>query len=1131
MNGVPLHVHSMYSALDGFSTPEEIADRCVEIGCPCCGITDHGLVAGHLHFAKAMESRGIKPIFGCELYHGVNTSNVFKAKERDQAHLIALAMTNEGLRNLWRLVNRTAQEDRFHNVGRVFWEDIENHHEGLVFTSACALSLVNKELLQDKYDALNRYLSILGDDFYIEIHTYPGDKPFNDRDADREVNMRVINETLVGIAQERGIPMVYADDAHRAKPDQYWAHDAYVALQTGDTIFTPPEERKMWHPEEALVIHDEESVRKALDYLPGAVVDECIANSQALAERATATLPEVRRHLPMFVPGDCPWISDMEKKYREDTNTLTAEDLFVDLVVAGIKERYSGPESEPSDEVWNRTFYEMETLLRDGIHHYFLMGWDEIQAAKNMNIPIGPGRGSSAGCIVAYALGITDVDPLHYGLIFERFWNSGRAKGFPDIDSDFSRARRQELIEYLKDRWGRDKVCAIGTVGYMKPKSTIDKLGRGCGIDFKEAEALKEIVGRTTKIDILGHEQIGWTRELEPGKKYYVKEEVGEEIEKWIRSQPAGRRWALAQFIELCEVCCSRVQQYGIHASGIVISDVPLADELPAYRRGGKGGVPATQFPMTAVDDRMFIKLDVLGLRTLDAIGYWDEMMKEVGIETEWSGLDREEHEPEMWDMLRDKYTAAIFQVEDGYGRQLCQSMDPRSVGEFAVLGAINRPGPIQAKIPDHYVARKNGEEPVSYPDPRLEEILGDILQETYGLFVYQEQIIAYFNAIGYTLSESDAMRKIMGKKLPEQLDDVRDGEGEWKGRGYLDMAEKAGIPRYIAQDVWEEIEGFADYCFNKSHAVAYAIIGFRTLYAKYWAPAHAYAASMWSLDPSSDGEKRKNLIPEYVNECRRMGIEVRPPDIRYAKGHAYVDPMGRLLFGFGDVRNVANSGNYIVDLRDNHHLDISSPERFIAAFEEYNEEFLKEKKEKVKSGEWTKKVKSPKQQLRINQIESLEQAGAWDDMHVREISLTKRQKNEEEMLGVIVTDNSAEVLKRNADQIAECDDWFDMLTPFAEKPEWQEDEDGDREYFTYRVCGIVSNIQEKRSKKTGKAFGIVTVESDDNSVEMMVWNSKLVNFKRLFKIRTVGIFTIKHIPAVDDYSEGYFYEKGMVLR
>jgi DNA polymerase-3 subunit alpha len=1135
----PLHVHTMYSNLDGFSTPDEVGDRAVQIGACACGCTDHGLVTAHLDFAKAMISRGIKPVFGSELYHGLKATG-FKGRERDQSHLIALAMTDEGLRNLWCLVDRTSQYDHFHNVGRVFWDDLRDLHKGIHFTSACALGMVPQALLLGDTGPLNQYLDLLGDDFSIEISTYPSEIKFADQDSDDSFDQRLINEALVQVAQERGIMMTYGDDGHYAFPAQAQIHDAYIARQTGQSIFTPVEERKMYHPPNALVIKDEAMVRENLWYLGDNVVNEILANTAELAEKVDAQLPDVRRHLPVFMPNKCPWL-------ESEAKTLTPEELFIDLVTVGITERYG---EDAREEVWDRTFYEVDTLIRDGIHHYFLMGWDEMQIANSLGIERGPGRGSSAGSIVAYALGITDVDPLHYDLIFERFWNSGRAKGFPDIDTDFSRARRQEMITALKDRHGADHVVAIGTTGYLKPKATIDKLMGALGITYKEADELKEIVGKTTKIEILGHEQIGWNPELEPGKKYYVKRDCGDEIEEWIKAgalpkvfsedveewleDPNDREDLRRYFVEVCEHCCSRVSQYGIHASGLVVCDEAFASIVPTYRRGGKeNGQPATMFDMSEVDALMIVKLDVLGLRTLDVLEYWrDAMRDKQDVAIKWSGLDLEEHPQEMWDMLAQGFTAGIFQVEDGYGKQLCKALRPSSVLDLSAIGALNRPGPIQAKIPDHYIARRNGVEEVTYIHPRFEELMSEILRETYGLFVYQEQIIRYFNALDFTLGESDAIRKIMGKKKPEQMDAVRDGLDEWEGRGYLDMAVKAGIPLEVAQTIWNDLEGFADYCFNKSHSVAYGIVGFRTLYAKYYGASEFYAACIRSLDPSTDGDKRKTLLPQFVNECRRQKINVYGPDIRYSMGYPWVTEEDDLYFGFCDIAGVRSSGEFVADLRDKYNLPTEDSTIFTEAFEAFNEDWNKEKKRAVKAGEIATTEKSPKMRLNVKKLAALVDAGTFNDLtqeqfgEISELSMSQRQAIEAEFLGVVLSDNVAEVMEANADKIAELDDYTDLLMTYESKVTTDEEQDA----IEYMIPGCVSQIVEKYTRKSNEQFGIITVEYEGQEATFMVWPREWKNKRSLFKIRTPGIFTILHKPATQ-YGESYVFQSGKILK
>lgn len=539
---VPLHNHSEYSAIDGISTPREIAERVSGMGCPCCGLTDHGVVAGHLDFAKELNKVGVKPVPGVELYHGVRIGEKVGNK-RDQAHLIALAMTSKGLSNLWSLVDYAAQERQFHFVDRVDWDGLEKFHEGIVFTSACVLGLVPQGLIRGDYDPLNRYLDILGDDFYMEISTYPGDAQIFNKDIQEYVSMADVNRLIVGAAQERGVPLVYGDDGHYAWPNQWAVHDAYVARNSGDTIYTPVEDRGMYHPPGAVCIKDEDTIRKSLSYLSESSVDEALANSVAIGERSDVSFPEVRRHLPVFVPDESPWVE--QGKYD------SAQDLFVDLVEKGVLDRYG---EDPDSEVWDRAIKEMEIFLESGLEHYFLLDWDKAQFVHDAGIEMGPGRGSSAGCLVAYVLGITDVDPLPYDLVFERFWNPGRAKGFPDIDSDISKSRRKEVKSYLTRRWGHDKVRSIGTVMRMKPKSLVDTLYKAHELEFQETLDIKHIIENTPDLEILGVDQIGWSRESDPGKTVYILDEVGEDLESYVLGRPESRQEKLRVFLKNCEV-------------------------------------------------------------------------------------------------------------------------------------------------------------------------------------------------------------------------------------------------------------------------------------------------------------------------------------------------------------------------------------------------------------------------------------------------------------------------------------------------------------------------------------------------------------------------------------------------
>lgn len=1099
-----LHVHSQYSALDGISTTDEIANRMVEIGCPYCGLTDHGVVAGHLAFDKSMRSRGLNPVFGAELYHGQNFEGNL-GKKRDQAHLLALAMTDEGLKNLWRLVNATASRGRTHFVGRTTWEDIERYHEGIVFTSACPLGLVPQGLLRGDTEPLNRYLDICGDSFHMELTTYPGDSEWTDRDSDEMVTPRLINELVVEAAYERGVPLSIGDDGHYSNLSQYKAHDLYIASQTGQSIYTPIEERKMWHPEGALCIKDKAETRAALSYLPSNVVEEAMANTDAIGNRANAHLPNADKpHLPIFIPKDCPWTKEEE----------TPQNLFVRLVEEGIKKRYGGKDSE--DAAWAQALHEMEVLMEDKLEHYFLWTWDVIRFCDENGIIHGPGRGSGAGSIVAYALGITDVDPLYYDLYFERFWNKGRTDGFPDIDTDFARSKRGDVREYIIKRLGEKRVCSIGTITRMKPKAVVDRLGKGCAISYEEMDEVKRILDDVPDIEIHGVDQIGWSKELEPGKIIYVEDSVGPRINKWVESG-GNRKEVRRIFIDMCRALCSRNEGYGIHPSGIVISDIDLDDYAPAYLRGGKEtGIPATMFPMKDIDNLRLVKLDILGLKTLDTLAEWEKLAARKGTFIDWSGLDKEEWPDEMWDMLEDGFWAGIFQGETPGGKRLGTKMKPRSIEDLGVLVAMNRPGPIRAGVPDKYFARKNGTEAVTYPHELLEEIL----KPTYGLFLFQEQIIKFMGELGYSLGEADAVRKILGKKQPEKLGAIRDGIGEWEGKGFIVRAVSKGFSEKVAREVWQDLEGFASYSFNSSHSIAYGIIAFRCLLAKYYAPAEFYTACIRTVEQ----QKRAELTPQYVKEARRLGIEVFPPDIRYSLEEAN-EKDGNIYFGFSDIKGVASSGSYLVYLRDELGLDISTPESLCDSLEEINDAYLAKKKLAAKEGHpYPKSSKSPKQEIGSKKISSVFEVGGWDQLGIRKISLREKQAKEKEYLGVILSDNTQKILANSAEVEDHCDLFEDALIPFEEKfDDCTEDEIPNS--LSYQLYGIVNQVRPTKTKKTGAPMGIVTIENGNHELEFIVFPIQWGQDKFLFKERSVGVFKINQT------SRGYNFENGRLLK
>lgn len=1063
---VPIHNHSEYSNLDGLSTVEEIAQRCVQLGCPCCGITDHATVSGHLEFSKVMKKYDIKPIFGCEFYHGVKTE--FGKNERDNAHFVAGALTDKGLRNLWSLVDASASNFRY--VSRVNWDMLREYSEGMFATTACISGLVAKGVINgDPYDPLNKYLDIYGENFYVEIHTYPGQEH-------EELNL-----ALVQIAQERGLPLIYADDAHFAFPEQYELHDAYVAMQTGDTIYTPVEDRRMWHPK-SLYIKSEDVIRDTLSYLPEWAVDDALRNSVELGERVDADLPEVKRHLPKFFVKDCPWITESFE---------SPADLLCDLVERGIADRYG---DDPADEIWERASRELEVFVSVGLEDYFLLAWDLVQYCKDKDIEIGPGRGSAAGCLIAYVLRITDVDPIQYDLFFERFFNAGREDGFPDIDMDFPRAERRNILHYLEGRWGKDKVRSIGTITRMKPKSVIDKTWKACEVTFEEASELKRILEEVPDIDIHGADTIGWAEETEPGKTIYVQEHVGDKIDEWLSSKPESRRTILDTWLIVLQHFCSRIANYGIHPSGVVIADVDLPDELPC-RWNNDEKMRVTMFPMNDVDKRKFIKMDILGLRTLDTLTVWKKLMRKQGVEIDWSGMEKQEFPTEIWEMFDKGLTLGLFQIEDKPAiRRLVKEYRPRNVQDLSILVALNRPGPLRAGAGDDFVNRKHGREEVKYDHPYLEPSLS----ETYGIFLYQEQVINLFNRMGYSLSESDAVRKILGKKKPEQMKALKTGEGEWAGKGFMEIA-----PQYVGDDaakIWEKLEGFASYSFNKSHSLAYGVITLRTAIAKFYGTAEFEMACILT-DEDRAGQ--------HVAEARRMGIEVYPPDIELSQAEVSSDEHGNLRYGFTDIKGIkGDSAKYVVSLREKYGNKITTRSGLeeCLAIEKADWEA---RRDVAKSELASFKEKSPSQSLQSNKIDALYNVGAFDLHEARSISMRERQELEKELLGVILSDDSTQAFMNNEDRIADCDYYEEAQALW------------DGEDMRYTIPGVIVGLKETKTRKDGKAMGIVSVEYEGDEIEFAVFPQQWAAYKFLWRERTPGIFTLRRTARGLNFQEG----------
>jgi len=1025
---VPIHNHSEFSALDGFSTVSEIANRVQEIGAPGAFITDHGVIAGWRPFQKEMRSKGLIPGFGIEAYQAAvhrSARPEDKKKSRDQHHLVLLAQNSKGVENLMR-INDEANRTGFYFVPRTDWEILEKYSEGVIATSACLSGLVSKGINNDDNSDLYRYLDIFGDNFYIELHTY--DDPYQ----------REINKELARISREHGVPMVYANDAHYACSSDYTHHEVMLCMQTGAKI---TDEKRMSHPP-CLYIMDENDVRESLSYLSSSDVDLAISESYEILEKCKdAYLPEPRMHLPVYVP-------------REATLDKSNDHTIIRLVEEGLNERFN----EITPEVEDRAAYELETVIDAGLADYFLITADFCKWADDSGIERGPGRGSVGGSLIAYALGITDVDPLKYNLYFERFYNAGRDEGLPDIDIDFEPERRTEIDDYLRSRYGTNQVIPVGNHIRMKPKMTIDRVSKALGVPFGDAEAIKKIIDAIPDIGIISADQIGWEPSTDVKISVFGDAEAAEKLQPYVEKHP--------ELFEHAKAIGGRLVTYGVHASAIIISDVDIRGVLPTMLRtsddGSKGKkVLATQVDMREVEACGFPKFDRLGLRNLSTL---KSVINLTGGDWSYKTLDWDNMPNDFWELIERGLTLGLFQVEDGNAKRIGKKLKPRSIEDLAAIVALNRPGPLRSGVVDRFIDRRSGVEEVVYLHPILEPILG----ETYGDFLYQEQVIAYFRAIGYDMKEADGIRKMLGKKLVIEM------ENEYPR--YLSRASEF-MSENDAKRIWDLIVDFSKYSFNKSHAVAYAIILARTMYAKWKHPVEFIMASIQTN--SAD-------VGSYIREAGLMGIKINTPDINMSNVEIS-EKDGEIWFGLKNIKWIGEeAAKWVVENRPFANC----------------EQFRSKHAELQKQWETDKKGKSSRQLLRSSQIDALVEAGAFDSTDPRGYDPREEAERQKELLGFAIIDPNFDIIKKNRERLDSLPSYNELDSMLGQ---------------TISIPGVIVEVKEIKTKK-GTSMGRVKIEWSGSEAEFAVfgpsqWNNdnKWEEYRNwLLKPMTLGIWNVK---------------------
>lgn len=829
MSFVHLHVHSEYSLLDGACRVEGLMERVKELGQTAVAITDHGVMYGCIDFYKAAKAAGVKPIIGCEVYvarrgmedrvHGI---------DNDPYHLVLLCKDRTGYENLCYLVSE-AFIHGFYGKPRVDLALLEAHHEGLIALSACLAGGVPQYLMDQDYAGAKAYAENLArifgeDNFYLELqdHGIP--------------EQRAVNQGVLRLVRETGIPLVVTNDAHYLRREDAKIHDVLLCIQIGKTV---DDENRMKFQTEEFYIKSEEELKRSF---PG--LEEAFSNTQLIADRCNLDFTFHEYHLPSFpVPAG-----------------FTNEGYFRQLCEDGFRQRYENPPQSYRE----RLEYEIGVISRMGYVNYYLIVWDFIRYAKEQGIPVGPGRGSGAASIVAYCMHITEVDPMKYSLIFERFLNPERVS-MPDFDTDFCQERRGEVIEYVMRKYGADHVSQIATFGTMAARGAIRDVGRALNFSYAETDVVAKLVPATPHITL--EEALKVSPRL---KQMYDEDSRVQLLIDTARSLEGMPRNA------------------STHAAGVVITADPVYTYVPLSRNDD---TIVTQYTMTTIEELGLLKMDFLGLRNLTVIHDAEEQIR--AFQPDFSMANIPDDDPETFRMLTEGKTQGVFQLESAGMTGVCVNMKASSIEDITAIVALYRPGPMDS-IP-RFIANKLDSRKVTYKTPMLEPIL----KVTYGCIVYQEQVIEIFRSLGgYTMGQADNIRRAISKKKLKVI------EAERKVFVYGDQAQGIsgcvghGIPEEVAQSIYDEIVDFANYAFNKAHAVCYAVVSYQTAYLKCHYPKQYMAALMTSVLDSAA------KISGYIAECKEMGIQVLPPDLNHSDDPFTVEG-DCIRFGLGAVKNV----------------------------------------------------------------------------------------------------------------------------------------------------------------------------------------------------------------------------------
>ncbi len=831
---VHLHNHSDYSLLDGASSISSLVGRAQSLGMKHLALTDHGNMFGALKFYKTCKSAGINPIIGCEFYVTTGSRHEKGAVERSSNgesgsrynHLILLARNSVGYHNLLELTSFGYTEG-FYYKPRIDHELLETHAEGLICMSACLAGLIPQKLMHgndaEALEVAGRYQELFGKDgFFLELQDHGIEE------------QKVVNRGLLQLSARTGIPLVATNDIHYTNAEDANAQDVLLCIGTNKKR-NEKERLRFGGPE--FYMKTQEEMWKIFGEVP-----EALNNTLAVAEQCA---------LDIDLPG--PLLPDYD--YPQE---FTTPDAYLEhLTFQGLAERYPNY----SEEIRKRAEYELDVIIKMGFTGYFLIVWDFIDWAHRHDIPVGPGRGSGAGSIVAYSLRITDIDPLKYGLLFERFLNPERVS-MPDFDIDFCFERRGEVIEYVTNKYGSDRVGQIITFGTLKPKAVIRDVARALDLPYAEADSIAKLVP--------------------PGPKMTLEQALQMEPKL---AELSGRGRLYEELLDTSRRLEGLSRHASTHAAGIVIGKQPLTSYVPLYRDPKTGSI-STQYTMDQLEECGLVKMDFLGLKTLTLIENTVKLIRKRGIDFDINTIP--EDDEATFKLLGQGKSTCVFQFESTGMQGILKRAKPSSIEDLIALNALYRPGPM-AYI-DQFINAKAGRTPISYPLPEL----GPLLKETYGVIVYQEQVMEIARLIaGYSLGEADILRRAMGKKKAEVMTKEK--------VKFVKGATEKGYTKKQAEDMFELLIPFAGYGFNKSHAAAYSVLAYKTAYLKANYAPEFMAANLTNEINNTD------KLSQYISETREMGIEILPPDVNLSEMYFSVTD-GRVVYGLIGIKNVGSS-------------------------------------------------------------------------------------------------------------------------------------------------------------------------------------------------------------------------------